>query len=423
MSFPLFVFFALLIAKTGAELFLDILNRREVKRHSAAVPSAFRDSISSGEYQKSVNYTLTRNRFGMIETAYDGLILGILLGTGLLAWLFQMVATPLGDALWAQALTLFIVMILLSLPSLPFEWWSTFRIEAAFGFNKTTPRLWLTDKLKGLVLGLVLGFPVICLILAFFRWLPNTWWLWAWAAVFAFQILLLLLYPRFILPWFNKLSPLPEGSLRDRLLQLGERTGFTAKTIQVMDGSKRSTHSNAFFTGFGRFRNIVLFDTLVEQLEEEELEAVLAHEIGHYKKGHIPRILCLSAISLLIAFASLGWLAGQSWFYEAFGFSQGDGMAAALLLFSLLAGLVTFWFSPLFNILSRKHEYEADAFAKNAIGGEPGPMVRSLRKLNTKNLSNLTPHPAFSAFHYSHPTLLERERALLQNPAGGVAEG
>jgi STE24 endopeptidase len=201
--------------------------------------------------------------------------------------------------------------------------------------------------------------------------------------------------------------------LRTRLLALGDRTGFHAKTIQVMDGSKRSAHSNAFFTGFGRFRRIVLFDTLISQLTPEELEAVLAHEIGHYRRGHIPKMLAISAVMMLAGFATIAWLAASPWFNLAFGFPPGE-LAPAFLLFGLLSGLVTFWFSPLTNLLSRKHEYEADAFARNAVGG-PSPMTGALRKLAQKNLSNLTPHPWFSAFFYSHPTLVERERALLSN--------
>jgi STE24 endopeptidase len=224
---------------------------------------------------------------------------------------------------------------------------------------------------------------------------------------------MLVLYPKLILPLFNKLTPLPEGELKTRLLTLGDRTGFRAKTIEVMDGSKRSGHSNAFFTGFGRFRRIVLFDTLIAQLTPEELEAVVAHEIGHYRRGHIPKMLLVSAVTMLGGFAVIAWLARSSWFNLAFGFPPGE-LAPAFLLFGLLSGLVTFWFSPLTNLLSRKHEYEADAFAREAVGGA-APMVGALRKLAQKNLSNLTPHPWFSGFYYSHPTLVERERALVQN--------
>jgi STE24 endopeptidase len=225
-----------------------------------------------------------------------------------------------------------------------------------------------------------------------------------------FQLLMMVLYPKFILPLFNKLTPLPEGELRERLMSLADRTEFSASTIEVIDGSKRSGHSNAFFTGFGRFRRIVLFDTLIAQLERDELEAVLAHEIGHYKRGHIPRSIALGAVVLLGGFAALAWLANSAEFLGALGFEVGD-MAPAFLLFALLGGLASHWLTPIANLLSRKHEYEADAFAANATGGADA-MIGALRKLSQKNLSNLTPHPWFSFFHYSHPTLFERERAL-----------
>jgi STE24 endopeptidase len=218
------------------------------------------------------------------------------------------------------------------------------------------------------------------------------------------------LAPVLILPLFNKFTPLPEGSLRERLLQLAERTRFRARSIQIMDGSKRSRHSNAFFTGFGGFRKIVLFDTLIQQLAEPELEAVLAHEIGHFKKKHIPKMLAATALGSLLGLYLLSWLAQQAWFYHGFGFEPGS-LVPALLLFGLLSGLVTFWFSPIAHTWSRRYEYQADAFAAQVMN-EAAPLIGALRKLNEKNLSNLTPHPLYSGFYYSHPTLLERERAL-----------
>ena len=221
---------------------------------------------------------------------------------------------------------------------------------------------------------------------------------------------MLVLYPKLILPWFNKLTPLADGDLRARLLALADRTGFSTRTIRVMDGSRRSAHANAFFTGFGRFRCIVLYDTLVDQLAPAELEAVLAHEIGHYKRGHIPRMLAVAAGLELGGFAALAWLARAGGFAAAFSFPAGD-LAPTFLLFGLLGGLVTFWFSPLLNLVSRKHEYEADAFARQALGGA-APLVDALRKLARKNLSDLAPHPLYSAFYFSHPTLAEREQAL-----------
>ena len=250
------------------------------------------------------------------------------------------------------------------------------------------------------------------LVLWLFDRAAEWWWLWAWGSLMVFQLLMVTLAPKIIMPLFNKFTPLPDGSLKDRLLALGERTGFSARTIQVMDGSRRSRHSNAFFTGFGRWRKIVLFDTLIEQLQEEELEAVLAHEIGHYKKGHIPKTLALSAAGSLVGFWVVSLLVKQAWFVEAFGFTfQADQPASALLLMILLGGTVSFWLLPLANRLSRKYEYEADAYAAGVMGG-PDSMIGALRKLAEKNLSNLIPDPIFSRFYYSHPTLFEREKAL-----------
>jgi STE24 endopeptidase len=342
--------------------------------------------------------------------AYDVFVLIAVLFSGVLPWAFQIFSHSFGNSAWAMAVFLFAVGFALTLPGIPFEWYSQFRLEERFGFNTTTLKLWLLDRIKGFALAIVLGYPLLVLILKLVEWTGAFWWLWAWACMMGFQLLMVVLAPVLIMPLFNKFTPLPEGDLRERLLALGQRTGFRASTIQVMDGSKRSRHSNAFFTGFGSFRKIVLFDTLITQLTAPELEAVLAHEIGHYKKRHIPKMLLWSAVTMLAAFWFISVLARAPWFYHAFGFEPGS-IAPALLLFVLLSGVVTFWFSPLAHLWSRRHEYEADAFAAQTMH-ETQSLVGALRKLNEKNLSNLTPHPYYSGFYYSHPTLLEREQAL-----------
>jgi STE24 endopeptidase len=296
------------------------------------------------------------------------------------------------------------------LPGLPLDWYAQFRLEEKFGFNTTTQKIWWSDRLKALLLALVLGYPLLVLILKLVEWTGRWWWLWAWGALLGFQLLMAVLAPVVILPLFNKFTPLPEGGLRRRLLELADRTQFRARSIQVMDGSKRSRHSNAFFTGFGRFRKIVLFDTLIQQLAEPELEAVLAHEIGHFKKKHIPKMLIASATGSLLGFYLLSVLAAQPWFYRSFGFEPGS-IVPALLLFGLVSGVLTFWFSPVAHWWSRRYEYQADAFAAKVMR-EANSLKDALRKLNEKNLSNLTPHPCYSSFYYSHPTLLEREAAL-----------
>ncbi|MFI5356553.1 MAG: M48 family metallopeptidase [Opitutales bacterium] len=412
MLYVLWITAGLMVVRLIGELVLSALNQAEVRRQAGHVPPAVAAIMDDATYAKAVDYTLTQSRFGQLTETYDSLVLALVVFGGVLPWFYpQVVAWGAPDAVWTRAVYLLLVGVLLSLPGLPFDWWGQFHIEARFGFNKSTPRLWFTDKVKGLLLMLAIGYPLLWVLLSLVHWVGAAWWLWGFGVLFGFQLLMLVLYPKLILPLFNKLTPLPDGVLRDRLLALSERTGFRAKTIQVMDGSKRSGHSNAFFTGFGRFRRIVLFDTLMNQLSAEELEAVLAHEIGHYRCGHIPKMLAVSAGMQLGGFALIAWLARSPWFNLPFGFPAGE-LASSLLLFGLLSGQVTFWFTPVANLFSRKHEYEADAFARKAVGG-PAPLCGALRKLAQKNLSNLTPHPWYSAFFYSHPTLVERERVLL----------
>jgi STE24 endopeptidase len=407
-AFPVLV---LILARWGAQLALERLNARHVRAHADAVPETFKDAIDAPTYAKSIQYTLAKGRFGQVEDTFDAVVLALVLLSGVLPWAFAACTAWLGTSAWGMAAFLFFVGFVLAILGLPFDWFGQFRLEDRFGFNTTTPKLWWTDRLKGLLLALGLGYPLLVLILKLVEWTGDNWWLWAWACVAGFQLLIAVLAPVLILPLFNKFTPLPEGALRERLWGLAQRTGFRVRGIQVMDGSRRSRHSNAFFTGFGRFRKIALFDTLVQQLSEAELEAVLAHEIGHFKKKHVLGMLLWSAASLFAGFWVIAWLAGQAWFYRAFGFEPGS-MVPALLLFALLSGVVTFWLSPLAHWWSRRFEYQADAFAAAAMN-EPQSLIRALRKLSEKNLSNLTPHPLYSGFYYSHPTLLEREQALL----------
>jgi len=403
---------ALIALRLAAELALSFLNSAEAKKHASTPPPAVAAITDAAAYAKSVAYTLAKGRFGRLELVWDSVVVLIVLSCGVLPWLYAQFAALSPTGTWDDALFLIATGMLLSVPSLPLDWWGQFRLEAKFGFNKSSLGLWLMDKVKGTALGLAIGFPLLWALLSLVRLAGPTWWVWGFSLVFGFQLLMLVLYPKLIMPLFNKLTPLPEGELRSRLLALSERTGFKASTIQVMDGSKRSGHSNAFFTGFGRFRRIVLYDTLIAQLTPEELEAVLAHEVGHYKRGHVPKMLAVAALLMLGGFAAVAWLAREPWFNTAFGLPAGE-MAPAFLLFGLLSGLATFWFTPVGNYFSRKHEYEADAFARVAVGGH-GPMIGALRRLAKENLSNLTPHRWFSGFYYSHPTLVEREQALVE---------
>jgi STE24 endopeptidase len=406
----------LILARVVTELWLSGLNQRYVREHANEVPPVFRGIIDAAMYRRSVDYTLAKSRFGDIVNMFDTVVLITVLFSGLLPWAFGRFSVSLGTSTLPLAGFLFLTGIALSIPGLPFAWYAQFKIEERFGFNTASMKTWIADRTKGLLLALLLGYPLLVLVLKLIEWTGANWWLWAAAVVIAFQLLLLLIAPAIIMPLFNKFTPLPEGELRQRLFALAQRTHFPTRSIEVMDGSKRSRHSNAFFTGLGRFRKIVLFDTLIAQLTEPELESVLAHEIGHYKKRHVIKILSVSIAGVVVAFAATAWLGRQQWFYRAFGFAYQGGFATAhfvpaILLFALLAGTITFWVSPFIHSWSRRFEYDADAFA-GASMGETQSLIQALRKMSEKNLSNLTPHPLYSSFYYSHPTLLERERAL-----------
>jgi len=406
----------LILSRAITELGLSRLNQRHVRAQANEVPPAFRGIIDETMYRRSVDYTLAKSRFGDIVTFVDAVVLIAVLFSGVLPWAFGRFSASFGTSVWAIAGFLFVPGIALSILALPFAWYGQFKLEERFGFNTMTMKTWVLDRVKGFLLVLLLGYPLLALVLKLIEWTGANWWLWGAAVVIAFQLLLLLIAPAIIMPLFNKFTPLPEGTLRERLFALAQRTDFPTRSIDVMDGSRRSRHSNAFFTGFGRFRKIVLFDTLIAQLTEPELESVLAHEIGHYKKRHVIKLFGVSIAGVLVAFAAIAWLARQHWFYRAFGFQYQGGFAAAnvvpaMLLFALLAGTISFWISPFIHICSRRFEYEADSFAR-ATMGQAQSLIQALRKLSAKNLSNLTPHPLYSGFYYSHPTLLERERAL-----------
>jgi STE24 endopeptidase len=409
----------LIVAKWTAQMALEWLNQQHVQAHAQRVPAAFANTVTPETYAKSVAYTLAKSRFEMIDLTWSAVILAATLCSGVLPWFYRVFQHAAGSSAWAGAAFLLAVGVFLSATGLPFEWHAQFHLEERFGFNTTTAALWWLDRVKGLLVGLALGYPFLVLILKLVAWLGASWWFWAWVCLAVFQLVMMVVAPVLIMPLFNKFTPLPAGGLRDCLLALGERAGFRARDIQVMDGSKRSRHSNAFFTGLGRFRKIILFDTLVQQLDQGELESVLAHEIGHYKKGHVLKTTALFLGSSLPVFYLVAVLAKEEWFLRGFGFAPGD-IVPALLLISLLAGLVIFWLSPVFHLLSRRHEYEADAYAAG-LTKQHQPLIAALRKLNEKNLSNLTPHPLYSGFYYSHPTLLEREAALRRLAESGQA--
>ncbi|MBE2214154.1 MAG: M48 family metallopeptidase [Opitutaceae bacterium] len=419
MSVILCVTTVALALRLGTQALLTWLNIREVSRRRQSIPAALDGVMDPGTYAKSADYSLAKLRFGQWENLWETAVLAVVLFSGVLPEAWAMWTGWLGTGAWAGAGFLVAVLLGLGLPSLPWEWWAQFRLEDRFGFNRSTQRLWILDRIKGTLLGIALGTPVLWLLIVVVEGTGPLWWLWAWITLTGVKLLLAVIVPWWIMPLFNKFTPLADAALRDRLMALADRGRFQARSIHVMDGSKRSAHSNALFTGFGRFRRIVLFDTLIAQLGVEELEAVLAHEIGHYRRGHIWKGLLVGAVLTLGGFLLLGWLMATPAFFAAFGFS-GPATPVAFLLFGLLSGVFGFWFTPLGNMLSRKHEYEADAFAHDLVGAA-APLVRALKGLARENLSNLTPHPAYSAFYYSHPTLVERVAALEKGRVGSPA--
>ena len=406
----LIIYLCFFAAELVWETVLDLLNIGHVKRNAGSVPKLFSGIVPPDTYAKSVSYTLTRAGFSIFATIVSSAVLLAVVLSGSLGALDGLIGSlPLHPYL-RGLLFIFAVSVFFLLVSLPLRLYSTFRIEARFGFNKTTPRIFAVDTLKGLILGAVIGTP---LLLALFWFMDKTgalWWIWAFLAMTAFQLVMTLLYPVVIAPLFNKFTPLAEGPLRDRILALARKLRFRTSGIFVMDGSRRSGHSNAYFTGIGRARRIVLFDTLVGSMGEEEVLAVLAHEIGHEKKNHIKKALAVNLVLSLLGFWIVSLLVPYLPLYRAFGFTEGSYHAIMVLL-AFCSGPFTFFLTPLSSMWSRMHEYEADRFSVEATG-DPQSAKSMLIRLTKENLSNLTPHPLYSFYHYSHPTISERLLAL-----------
>lgn len=392
-----------------ARLVLASRQIRHVARHRGAVPAAFAQTITPEAHRKAADYTITKTRFGMLELALETAVLLAWTLLGGLDWLNATLLAALGGGMVQQLALLAAFGLIGGLVSLPMGWWSTFRIEERFGFNKMTLALWLGDLVKGTLVAALIGLPIAALMLWLMGAAGPLWWLWAWGAWMVFNLLLLVLYPTVIAPLFNKFEPLKDEELKARVNALMQRCGFAASGLFVMDGSKRSAHANAYFTGFGAAKRVVFFDTLLKQLSPPEIDAVLAHELGHYKRRHIvKRIAMMFAISLL-GFALLGWASQQAWFYTGLGVTpslDAPNDALALLLFMLVIPLFTFFLSPLTAQLSRRHEFEADAYAVAQTSGTD--LASALLKLYTDNASTLTPDPVYARFYYSHPPASER---------------
>ena len=406
------LFSALLVLGLVTKFYLATRQIRHVARHRNQVPADFASTITLASHQKAADYTIAKARLGMLEM---GLGAVILLGWTLLGGLDALsqitIRSGLADyGLLAPQLALLLAFGLISgLLDLPFSLYKTFRLEERFGFNKMTAKLWLADLLKSTLVGAVVGLPIVALILWLMSSAGSLWWLWTWMVWMGFNLLVLVFFPTVIAPLFNKFKPLDDEALKVRVTALMQRCGFAAKGLFVMDGSKRSAHANAYFTGFGAAKRVVFYDTLLKQLDPAEVDAVLAHELGHFKHKHIiKRVVVMFGISL-IGFALLGWLSSQVWFYTGLGVRPslaGGNEALALLLFLMAVPLLSFFVSPVMAQVSRKHEFEADAYAISQTDGRH--LQSALLKLYKDNASTLTPDPVFVKFYYSHPPASER---------------
>ena len=415
------LFIAAVVASVATRLWLSGRQVRHVAAHRAAVPTPFQQTVPLAAHQKAADYTQANARFAMLSLAFGT---AVLLGWTLLGGL-DALNSALRDALlpsWGpmgyQLALLAAFSAIGGLLQAPLSWWDTFRVEQAFGFNRMTLKLWLLDGLKSALVGAIIGLPLAALVLWIMGSSGGLWWLWAWGAWVAFNLVLMVLYPTVIAPLFNKFEPLPDESLKARVQALMQRCGFTAKGLFVMDGSKRSAHSNAYFTGLGAAKRVVFYDTLLARLSPGEVEAVLAHELGHFKHRHVlKRLVGIFALSLA-GLALLGWLANHSGFYAGLGVQPNlaaPNDALALLLFSLALPPFGYFIGPLAAQLSRRDEFEADAYACAQADGRD--LASALLKLHEDNAATLTPDPVYARFYYSHPPAAERLAALPVTPA------
>lgn len=394
------IFLAFLLTSALTRLWLSQRQISHIRAHKDKVPAAFAEKVSLEEHQKAASYSITKLRFGRITLGWEVIwLLAWTMGGGLSlvdGWWIQLQLSPL----WTGIAVIMSMTVLISLLDLPFSLYSTFVIEQRFGFNKTTVKTWLSDLAKSTLLMLVIGVPLIAVILLLMNQAGDYWWLYAWGVWTAFSLLMIWAYPAFIAPLFNKFTTLRDESMKSRIDALLQRCGFKSKGVFVVDGSKRSAHGNAYFTGFGNNKRIVFYDTLLESLSEDEVEAVLAHELGHFKRNHIKKSLGLSILMTLGGFALLAWLMQSPWFYSAMGVTTAS-THNALLLFMFVLPVFTYFISPLFSALSRKHEFEADDFAKQQ--SDYRALISALVNMYRENASTLTPDPIHSMFYDSHP--------------------
>jgi len=409
------LFIGLTVVATGLQLWLTRRQIRHVQSHRAVVPSAFSDTISLEAHQKAADYTAARQRFSLVRLT---LSLVMLFGWTLLGGLeaLNTASQPFGITLGGlgyQVALIFVFSLIGGLVELLLDWYSHFRIEQRFGFNRMSLGLWLADLIKNFFVSSLIGLPLIAMVLWLMGAAGATWWLWAWGAWAAFNLLLMVIYPIWIAPLFNKFQPLEDETLKQRVQALMQRCGFAAEGLFVMDGSKRSAESNAYFTGLGKAKRVVFYDTLLARLSHDELEAVLAHELGHFHHRHLRKGLISIFAVTLAGFAALGWLSIQPAFFLGLGVTPNSALpndALAILLFLLVIPTVSPLIEPLWSAASRRHEFEADAYAKQQASAPA--LVQALVKLTEDNAVTLTPDPLYVRFNYSHPPMVERIAAL-----------
>lgn len=399
------IFITLLLIQTLVRTYLSIRQIRSVSQHKGQVPTAFAHKISLTSHQRAADYTIARQRLHLIEIFMDVVVLlGFTLLGGLTA-LNHFIASHINSPIWYQILLLIAVSIITQLISLPISIYRTFVLEQSFGFNRMTAGLFIKDLIKETLLGLIISVPLLYALFAFLdKFYTPYWWIWAWGGFSIFMLFMMFIGPSVIMPLFNKFTPLDNPELQERIQSLAQRANFALKALFVMDGSKRSAHGNAFFTGFGKNRRIVFFDTLLAKLTPAEIEAVLAHELGHFKHKHILKRLVMMFVMMFLFFAVLGFLLDKSWFYAGLGVFPGISQpifGIAIVLFMLVVPVVTFLFTPLNSWFSRKDEFEADSYA--AQQSDANELISALVKLYDDNASTLTPDPVHSAFYDSHP--------------------
>ena len=407
------LFIVFLSLTLGIRFWLTSRQIRHVQQHRAAVPQQFTGKIPLASHQKAADYTIAKAKLGLVDLVVGSIFLLALTLFGGLQALSSALITHLGTGMSYELGLLVSFAIISGIVDLPLDYYKQFVLEQKFGFNKMTVGLYLTDMLKNSLIGAVIGLPLIWVVLSLMRHAGNLWWLYAWLVWSGFQLIMMVLYPSVIAPLFNKFKPLEDAPLKARIEGLMQRTGFASKGLFIMDGSRRSAHGNAYFSGFGAAKRIVFFDTLIERLAPAEIEAVLAHELGHFKKKHIMKRLAMLFLLSLVFLALLGFLKQQIWFFTGLGVDPllaanngGSNDAMALLLFMLTLPLISFFLSPLSAITSRKHEFEADAFAAQHTSANE--LISALVKMYDDNASTLTPDPLHSTFYDSHPSAAVR---------------